>query len=88
MFHYANRAETMLDEVTMLRYAKELLPLAAGREDSLQALSLLVRASFFNGEYYAATEYQEARLRLDSTRASGLAISSTLWPRSTEWLSR
>jgi len=71
VLHYANRAETMLDETSMLRYARELLPLAASRDDSLQALSLLVRASFFNGEYYAASENQEMKLSLDSTNASG-----------------
>jgi tetratricopeptide (TPR) repeat protein len=69
--HYADRAETMLDEESMLRYARELLPLAADRNDSLQALSLQVRSSFFNGEYYGAAEKQEAKLSLDSADASG-----------------
>ena len=68
---YTDRAEAMLNEPGMLRYAKELLPLAADRNDSLKALSMQVRAHFFSGEYYAAGERQEMKLALDSTDASG-----------------
>ncbi|MCP4684104.1 MAG: hypothetical protein GY867_01535 [bacterium] len=71
ILHYTNRAEAMLDEASMMRYARELLQLAAGRDDSLQALSLTVRAHFFNGEYYAAGDNQKIKLTLDSSSASG-----------------
>ncbi len=69
--YYANQAETMLDEASMVSYARELLPLAGSRADSLEALALQARAFFFNGEYYAASEHQEKRLSMDSTSASG-----------------
>lgn len=69
--YYTNQAETMLNEGRMVRYARDLLPLAASRADTIRALSLQVRAFFFNGEYYAAGEHQEMKLALDSTDASG-----------------
>lgn len=69
--HYTDRAETMLDEASMMRYARELLPLAASHDDSLKALAMQIRAYFFNGEYYAATESQLLKLSMDSTEAAG-----------------
>ncbi len=68
--YYADEAETLLEYDLLAEYSRELLPLAESRTDSITALSYLVRAMFFNGDYYAATGFQEQLLSVDSTRGS------------------
>jgi tetratricopeptide (TPR) repeat protein len=66
---YAEQAEQMLDYPRMLEYAQACVKHSATARDSLQALTLLTRASFFTGDYYKATSAQEALTRLDTASA-------------------
>ncbi|MFQ6008011.1 MAG: tetratricopeptide repeat protein [Candidatus Zixiibacteriota bacterium] len=66
---YAQQAEQMLDYPRMLEYAQEYVKQSVTARDSLKALALLAKASFFTGEYYKATSAQEALTRLDTTSA-------------------
>jgi len=65
--YYADEAETLLDYDMLAEYSRALLPLAKNHADSVYALSYLVRAMFFTGDYYAATGFQEQLTKLDST---------------------
>ena len=49
-----------------------MLEQSISRTDSALALSQVVRAYFFLGDYYAATQYQEQLIGLDSSSASAL----------------
>ncbi len=66
---YAEQAEQMLDHPRMLEYAQACVKHSATARDSLKALPLLTRASFFTGDYFRATSAQEALTRLDSASA-------------------
>jgi tetratricopeptide (TPR) repeat protein len=67
--YYAEQAEQMLDLPRMLEYAQAYVQQSAAARDSLQALTLLARASFLTGDYYQAISAQEALTRLDTTSA-------------------
>jgi len=63
-------AEVLFDYQRMRDQARYLLDQAAARFDSVVALPLLKRASFFCGDFYDAVECQEQLVRYDSTSAA------------------
>ncbi|HUV30866.1 MAG TPA: hypothetical protein VMY05_07260 [Acidobacteriota bacterium] len=67
--YYAEQAEVLFDYDLMVDYGRDMLAVAENRNDSTAALSLLVRAMFFTGDYYAATSYQEQALAYDAASA-------------------
>lgn len=56
---YGDQAELMFNYRDMLAYYTELAKTVTAPEDSVTALGKLVRACFFTGDYYRATEIQE-----------------------------
>jgi len=66
---YADQAEQMLNYPLMLKYAQAFVEQSPTVDDSLVGLQLLRRAHFFTGDYYAATEAQEALMALDTSSA-------------------
>ena len=67
---YAELAEAMFNYKLMLRYSRTAVELSKTHQDSVRHLSLLKRACLFNGDYYGATEAQQALVQLESSSAS------------------
>ena len=67
-FH-ANLAEAMFNFPLMLRYGEGALAQATTDVDSLRSLSMLKRSYFFVGDYYRATEVQQALAELRASDA-------------------
>ncbi|MDX9856588.1 MAG: hypothetical protein RBT76_02235 [candidate division Zixibacteria bacterium] len=66
---FADEAETMRDYRQLLIYSEDMLREAISTQDSLTAMIYLVRASFFNGDYYKATEYAQRQAALQPANA-------------------
>ncbi|MFZ5979841.1 MAG: tetratricopeptide repeat protein [Candidatus Zixiibacteriota bacterium] len=66
---YGEQAELLFQYETMLEYYEELIKVVATPVDSVAALGKLVRACFFTGDYYRATEEQEKITQRDSAAA-------------------
>lgn len=66
---FADQAEVMFDYRQMLSFYLEMMPRIDARVDSVSVLNKLVRAYFFNGDYYQATEIQRRLTAYDSTNA-------------------
>ncbi|MBI5266151.1 MAG: hypothetical protein HY851_02850, partial [candidate division Zixibacteria bacterium] len=73
--YYAERAEAMFDYRRMVLYARRMLTTSAKKVDSIQALSLLARASFNAGDYYGATEAQRTILQYDTSVAGRVSCA-------------
>jgi len=74
---FADLAEAMFDYRMMTHYSRAMLDQAVSRADSLAALSNLVRASFSRGDYYGATDYQQALIGMsDSTARYWMALGN------------
>ena len=69
--YYAQQAEITFDYRRMLEYYQDLVTRVTARVDSVTALTKLVRAYFFTGDYYQATETQRRLVELDSADARG-----------------
>lgn len=69
--YYAQQAEVTFDYRRMLEFYQDLMTRVIKREDSSTALTKLVRAYFFTGDYYRATETQRLLVELDSADARG-----------------
>ncbi|MBU8932534.1 MAG: hypothetical protein KOO62_00865 [candidate division Zixibacteria bacterium] len=61
---FVDRAEAMFDYSLMNDYAQGMVTMAATPGDSLMALTVLKKACFLVGDYYGATEAQQALLVL------------------------
>jgi tetratricopeptide (TPR) repeat protein len=64
--YYSDMAEAMSDYPLMLKYASEYLSHSITPYDSVRALAQVVRACFFNGDYYKATTYQTRLVAMDT----------------------
>ena len=69
--YYAQQAEITFDYRRMLEFYRDLVTRVTARVDSVTALTNLVRAYFFTGDYYRATETQRQLVELDSADARG-----------------
>lgn len=79
MMYYAfsTEAEVMLNYKLSNTYNLGYLNAAKTQDDSLRALDLLKRSSFFLGNYYKAAEYQQELLKVNDTNATGwMALGS------------
>jgi len=63
-------AETIFEFGLVAEYGRAMLEQSVNRTDSALALSQVVRAYFFLGDYYTATQYQYQLIGLDSSSAS------------------
>jgi len=61
----------MRDYIVAVDYAHEMLKLASNPRDTLNALSELVRSSFFVGDYYGAVDAQQQYLEKKDSDARG-----------------
>lgn len=74
---HAGQAEAMFDYSLMQRYATAMLDQAASARDSVFAVSNLVRADFFLGDYSAAAGLQAEIVKRDSiTARSPMAMAN------------
>jgi tetratricopeptide (TPR) repeat protein len=62
-------AEAVFNYDLMREYADFLLARSTGRMDSLASITLLKRACFYTGDYYAAIEHQAQLAQYDTTSA-------------------
>ncbi len=62
-------AEAVFNYDLMRQYADFVLAQATGRIDSLASLTLLKRACFYAGDYYAAIDHQAQLVKYDTTSA-------------------
>ncbi|MBD3258692.1 hypothetical protein GF377_09690, partial [candidate division GN15 bacterium] len=67
---FRDQAETMRYYDLAAELAAEMLRRASTPADSVQALTMLVRGSFFTGDYYGAIDWQQELLARDSSDAS------------------
>lgn len=65
----AEKAEVMRNFPRMLKYSREMLPIAKTARDTLEHYGRFERACFFNGDYYGAAAAQRVQLLVDSTSA-------------------
>jgi len=68
--YYSDMAETIFEFGLVAEYGRAMLEQSVNRTDSALALSQVVRAYFFLGDYYTATQYQYQLIGLDSSSAS------------------
>ncbi len=71
----AGRAEAVFDYAGQKKYALKMKPLMVSKLDTLRAFGMLARASFNSGDYYGATDAQEAYLKIDTMTPGWVAMA-------------
>ena len=66
---YREEAETLRYYDQALEYSEEMLRVASSHNDTVGALSFIVRGCFFVGDYYRAIDWQKKELECDTTNA-------------------
>ncbi|UCE24229.1 MAG: hypothetical protein JSU74_13205 [Candidatus Zixiibacteriota bacterium] len=70
-YHAAARlAQQMFNYELMLRYAGELMPMAATQSDTMRSLTMLRQANFFTGDYYRADSLQGLIIEMNTADAT------------------
>lgn len=69
---FIEQAELRRDYPLVLEYAKEMVRVSQNQKDSVLSLGWLVRAYFFTGDYYEATNAQKALVAVEKENARNL----------------